>query len=80
MLFLITNQSNCFTLFVLKLGGDTTCNSHHISGYENVLKTTNEATKLNLIGNALLEKAQVQDKIGICHHLANENKLNWTKK
>ena len=24
MLFLITNQSNCFTLFVLKLGGDTT--------------------------------------------------------
>ncbi|MCX6175878.1 MAG: hypothetical protein NTZ00_00690, partial [Bacteroidetes bacterium] len=23
MLFLITNQSNCFTLFVLKLGGDT---------------------------------------------------------
>ena len=26
MLFLITNQSNCFTLFVLKLGGDTTIN------------------------------------------------------
>ena len=25
MLFLITNQSNCFTLFVLKLGGDTKC-------------------------------------------------------
>jgi hypothetical protein len=24
MLFLITNQSNCFKLFVLKLGGDTT--------------------------------------------------------
>lgn len=56
------------------------CNSKHISGYENVLKTTNEATKLILIGNALLEKAQVQDKIGICHHLANENKLIWIKK
>lgn len=57
-----------------------TCNSAHKSGYENVLKTISEATKLNLIGNALLEKAQVQDKIGICHHLANENKLNWVKK
>lgn len=55
------------------------CNSYHKSGYENVLKTTNEATKLNLTGNALLEKSQVQDKIGICHHLANENKLKWVK-
>jgi len=26
MLFLITNQSNCFTLFVLKLRGDTSLN------------------------------------------------------
>lgn len=56
------------------------CNSFHNSGYENVLKTTNEATKLNLLGNALLEKAQLQDKIGICHHLANENRLIWVKK
>jgi hypothetical protein len=28
MLFLITNQSNCFTLFVLKLGGDTIINAN----------------------------------------------------
>tara|TARA_R110000868_G_scaffold198471_1_gene444763 strand:+ start:331 stop:1419 length:1089 start_codon:yes stop_codon:yes gene_type:complete len=56
------------------------CNGMHSSGYENVLKTTNEATKLTLNGNALLEKAQIQDKIGICHHLANENKLKWVKK
>lgn len=57
-----------------------TCMSNHKSGYENVVKTTSEATKLYLSGNALLEKAQIQDKIGICHHLANENKLKWVKK
>ena len=38
MLFLITNQSNCFTLFVLKLGGDTSSIAHrfgsrlHVAG------------------------------------------------
>lgn len=57
-----------------------TCNSQHTSGYENVKKTTNEATKLTLSSNALIEKAQLQDKIGICHHLANENKLIWVKR
>lgn len=62
------------------IGVVDTCNNAHKSGYENVLKTTNEATKLTLSGNALLEKAQIQDKIGICHHLANENKLKWIKK
>ena len=30
MLFLITNQSNCFTLFVLKLGGDTTVAGNYV--------------------------------------------------
>jgi len=62
------------------IGVIDTSNAIHASGYENVLKTTGEATKLNLTGNALLEKAQLQDKVGICHHLANENKLIWVKK
>ncbi len=55
-------------------------NSSHSSGYENVIKTTGEATKLNLTGNALIDKAQIHDKVGLCHHLANENKLIWVKK
>ncbi len=54
--------------------------SIHQSGYENVVKTTQEATKLNLQSNALLDKVQIQDKIGICHHLVNENKLTWINK
>lgn len=55
-------------------------NLKHNDGYENVIKTTQEAVKLNLNSNALIEKAQIQDKIGICHHLSNENKLKWVKK
>ena len=57
-----------------------TCSSLHQNGYEKCVKTTQEATKLTLQSNALLDRVQVQDKIGICHHLINENKLTWVKK
>jgi hypothetical protein len=58
---------------------DTT-NSTHSSGYENVKKTTNVACQLNIQSNALISVSKTQDKIGICHHLSNENKLTWVKK
>jgi len=57
---------------------DTT-NQTHSSGYENVKKTTAVAVALNIQSNALLSVSKTQDKIGICHHLSNENKLTWVK-
>lgn len=54
-------------------------NSNHSSGYERVKNTTQEATKLSLQSNALLSVAQIQDKIGICHHLVNDAKLTWVE-
>jgi hypothetical protein len=54
-------------------------NQEHSSGYENVKKTTATAVALNIQSNALLSVSKTQDKIGICHHLANENKLKWVK-
>jgi hypothetical protein len=54
-------------------------NKEHSSGYENVKKTTATAVALNIQSNALLSVSKTQDKIGICHHLANENKLKWVK-
>ena len=47
MLFLITNQSNCFTLFVLKLGGDTIPKPLTEDGKEDVLKITKGIQPLN---------------------------------
>lgn len=57
-----------------------TSNLKHSSGYENILKTTAVAVALNIQSNALLSVSNIQDKIGICHHLANENKIKWVKK
>jgi hypothetical protein len=54
-------------------------NQTHSSGYENIKKTTAIAVTLNIQSNALLSVSKTQDKIGICHHLANENKLTWVK-
>lgn len=54
-------------------------NQKHSSGYENIKKTTATAVALNIQSNALLSVSKTQDKIGICHHLANENKLTWVK-
>jgi len=54
-------------------------NQIHSSGYENIKKTTAVAVVLNIQSNALLSVSKTQDKIGICHHLANENKLTWIK-
>ncbi len=55
-------------------------NSIHQSGYENVQQTIQEAKRLTIQSNALIAVAQIQDKIGICHHLANENRLTWVRK
>lgn len=56
-----------------------TNNDTYSSGYENVKKTITTACSLNIESNALLSVVKMQDKIGICHHLANENKLTWVK-
>ena len=57
-----------------------TSTGFHQSGYENVKSTTAVAAKLSIQSNALISVANTQDKIGICHHLANESKLKWVKK
>ncbi len=57
-----------------------TSKGNHKSGYENIIKTTQEAKNITIESNALLSVSRIEDKMGICHHLANENKLTWVKK
>jgi hypothetical protein len=57
-----------------------TSNQKHSSGYENIVKTTAAAVVLSIQSNALMSVSNLQDKVGICHHLSNENKITWVKK
>lgn len=46
-------------------------------GFERVKKVTQEARKLEITSNLLVSVLQSADRSGICHHLANEDKIDW---
>jgi hypothetical protein len=50
------------------------------TGYVRMGQTLQQAGGLNPNCNALCIRVQTQDKHGLCHHLANEDRFNWVKK
>ena len=55
-----------------------TCDANHTDGYERVVAVTNAAQALPINAHPLAPSTFVQDKHGICHQLANEDRLKWT--
>ena len=51
----------------------------HPDGFVRVNAVTQAAALLPLTANGLISATKVQDKRGICHQLANENRLVWKK-
>lgn len=49
-------------------------------GFERVSATTDKAATLVFGNSDLAPLAEVGDKKGLCHHLANDDKLTWVKK
>ncbi len=52
----------------------------HACGLTRVNATTTHATALSLTSSALLGRVEVADRRGICHQLANEDRLTWVPK
>lgn len=52
----------------------------YTNGYARLSATLAQAAQLSPNCNALCIRVQIQDKQGLCHHLANENVLVWVKK
>ncbi len=52
----------------------------YADGLTRVRSTLRHAGLLNPNCNALCIRVQTQDKQGLCHHLANENRFTWVKK
>jgi hypothetical protein len=50
-----------------------------IDGYERLIATVIQAKIIQINGNALTNYVKQNDREGICHHLANDNKLIWVK-
>lgn len=53
------------------------CEAGHRTGYERVVAVTSEARRLQLTRYALVDELHVEDRTGLCHHLANEDRLIW---
>ena len=51
----------------------------HPDGYRRVCAVTKAARDLQLTSNPLITRAKSQDRDGICHQLANEDRLRWLK-
>ena len=56
-----------------------TCEAAHSDGLERLRKTVSAAGQLDVSGNALVGATKVADKQGICHQLANDDRLTWTE-
>jgi len=56
-----------------------THDANHTDGYERVCAVTKAARDLQITANPLITCAKPQDRDGICHQLANEDRLKWTK-
>jgi len=57
-----------------------TAEAVHSDGYQRLTEVLKEAKSTPLDSNALVHVTKVKDRFGICHQLANENKLIWVKK
>lgn len=51
----------------------------HPDGYLRVCAVTKAARDLQITANALISCVKPKDRDGICHQLANEDRLNWTQ-
>jgi hypothetical protein len=56
-----------------------TCDGTHADGFERVKAVTEVAQSIALDAHPLGPSALVKDRRGICHQLANEDRLKWTK-
>lgn len=59
------------------MGVIDTVESDFSSGFARVKEVTKTARGLQLSGNPLTSVIEDDDKHGICHHLANDNKISW---
>lgn len=56
-----------------------THDAEHPDGYLRVCAVTKAARELQITANALISCTRPKDRDGICHQLANEDRLQWTR-
>lgn len=55
------------------------CEAGHANALERLRKTVTAAGQLDVSGNALVGVTKIADKQGICHQLANDDRVTWKR-
>ena len=58
-------------------GVTDTCDEEHDHGFARMKAVIDRANAIQLTENGLIQVTKIQDRHGICHQLANEDKLVW---
>ncbi|NCG49725.1 ABC-three component system protein [Serratia fonticola] len=53
------------------------CEDCHSSGFSRMKATITQATTIVVTSNPLVSSIKIQDRQGICHQLANDDRLSW---
>lgn len=56
------------------------CDAHHADGLARMRATVSQSAQVSVTSSALSGVTKVQDKQGICHQLANEDRVTWVPK
>jgi hypothetical protein len=62
------------------LGIENIILSEHSHGFERVRNAVQEAYKIQIDSHPLKERLELTDRAGICHQLANADKLSWANR
>lgn len=54
-------------------------NAEYSSGFQRVVKTVQKARDIAITGNPLIGVMRTNDRAGICHQLANDDRLTWVR-
>lgn len=56
-----------------------TCSAPHACGFTRLVATTDRAAQLSITSSPLIGKTEIGDLHGICHQLANDDRLVWVE-
>jgi len=55
------------------------CEASHASGFDRMKATIVQAAQVSSTSNSLAPATRIQDRQGICHQLANDDRLTWAQ-
>lgn len=56
------------------------CETHHTDGFSRMRAVVTQSANVSVTSSSLSSVTKVQDKQGICHQLANEDRVTWVRK